>query len=306
LFASDASEDRNADFRFAYLAKLDLLRTRSHGHIETSVINKKHSLSNLYQPHLAQDLLPILLSVSTLVMPGVQFTQPDHIRQIFCSKLSEMYHSEVPLYGALVSLVDDTNAHIVATQPQYRSEAGRLRVERHGAIRVGKPEELHTLRRLFRTMNMLPVNYYDLSIAGVPVHATAFRPVTQHSLDFNPFRVFTSLLRPELIEDVEIRELARSLMDKREIFHPETLRLLDKAESQGGLDDSDAHCLVDHALLTFKWQSDALVEYDVYNRLATAHSLVADIAAFKGPHINHLTPRTLDIDTVQARMPEKG
>jgi uncharacterized glyoxalase superfamily metalloenzyme YdcJ len=235
-----------------------------------------------------------------------QFAQPDHIRQLFCSKLSEMYHSEVPLYGSLVSLVDDTNAAIMKTQPQYRSEAGRLRVERHGAIRVGKPEELYTLRRLFRLMNMLPVNYYDLSIAGVPVHATAFRPVTQHSLDFNPFRVFTSLLRPELIEDVEIRHLAQSLLANRQIFHPTTLDLISKSESQGGLSQTDAESLVDHALLTFKWQSDALVEYDVYNRLARAHSLVADIAAFKGPHINHLTPRTLDIDTVQARMPEKG
>ena len=37
-----------------------------------------------------------------------------------------------------------------------------------------------------------------------------------------------------------------------------------------------------------------------------AHRLIADVVSFKGPHINHLTPRTLDIDAVQARMPDAG
>jgi uncharacterized glyoxalase superfamily metalloenzyme YdcJ len=37
-----------------------------------------------------------------------------------------------------------------------------------------------------------------------------------------------------------------------------------------------------------------------------AHRLIADVVSFKGPHINHLTPRTLDIDAVQAQMPAWG
>ena len=36
----------------------------------------------------------------------------------------------------------------------------------------------------------------------------------------NPFRVFTSLLRFDLIEDEETRELARSTLEKHEIFPP--------------------------------------------------------------------------------------
>lgn len=153
---------------------------------------------------------------------------------------------------------------------------------------------------------MFPVNYYDLSIAGVPVHATAFRPISQDSLDFNPFRVFCSLLRTELIQDEEIKEMSERLLVDRNIFHPETITLLERSEAQGGLVQSDAESLVDHALLTFKWQSEALVEYEDYLKLRAAHALVADIVAFKGPHINHLTPRTLDIDSVQAKMPENG
>lgn len=183
--------------------------------------------------------------------------------------------------------------------------ADRLKVERHGAIRVGNPSELHTLRRLFALMAMYPVNYYDLSTSGLPVHATAFRPVTEESLAVNPFRVFTSLLRTELITDARVREVAKERLEGRVIFHPRTVELIERAEMQGGLGERDALALVQHALQTFRWQSDARVSKETYEELSSAHSLVADIVAFRGPHINHLTPRTLDIDAVQARMPEK-
>lgn len=33
---------------------------------------------------------------------------------------------------------------------------------------------------------------------------------------------------------------------------------------------------------------------------------MADVVSFKGPHINHLTPRTLDIDAAQSAMVEHG
>ena len=64
------------------------------------------------------------------------------------------------------------------------------------------------LRRLFAVMGMHPVGYYDLSIAGVPVHSTAFRPIADAALKRNPFRIFTSLLRLELIESTELRKQA--------------------------------------------------------------------------------------------------
>ncbi|KAJ9113629.1 hypothetical protein QFC22_005937 [Naganishia vaughanmartiniae] len=224
-----------------------------------------------------------------------------------------MYRSEVPLYGDLVQLVDEVNAGAIANHQGFEGEElkremeeNRLKVERHGAIRVGKASELHTLRRLFALMAMFPVNYYDLSVAGLPVHATAFRPITPDSLTINPFRVFTSLLRLDLITDVRVRQIALKRLEKREIFRKETIALVEKAEAQGGLlNEEDAVMLVQHAMETFRWQSDALVEKEVYDELKEAHSLVADVVAFRGPHINHLTPRTLDIDAVQARMPEK-
>jgi uncharacterized glyoxalase superfamily metalloenzyme YdcJ len=38
-------------------------------------------------------------------------------------------------------------------------------------------------------MGMDPVGYYDLSVAGIPVHSTAFCPTSEDALRVNPFRV---------------------------------------------------------------------------------------------------------------------
>ena len=139
-------------------------------------------------------------------MNDTSFLSSDEIRSLFSRRMSEMYRAEVPLYGDLLDVVADVNADsmrepTLLAQLRRNGELERIDVERHGAIRLGKPEELATMRRLFKVMGMAPVGYYDLSVAGVPVHSTAFRPVTDASLSNNPFRVFTSLLRLELIEN---------------------------------------------------------------------------------------------------------
>lgn len=237
---------------------------------------------------------------------------PDLIRQRFSRAMSDMYREEVPLYGALMELVAQTNAQVlrddsrVAQQLRSTGQIERLDLERHGAIRVGTAEELATISRLFAVMGMQPVGYYDLTPAGVPVHATAFRAVHEASLQVSPFRVFTSLLRLELIENPELREFARAVLARRSIFTPGALALIDKSENQGGLDEQDAETFVEQALETFRWHHSATVTAEQYRQLSAQHRLVADVVAFKGPHINHLTPRTLDIDRVQAQMPEYG
>ncbi|MBF8773997.1 VOC family protein [Pseudomonas fulva] len=245
-------------------------------------------------------------------MDPVRFMHPDAIRALFSTALSAMYKQEVPLYGDLLDLVADVNAQTLAAQPalaeRLRSSGDeqRLSVERHGAIRVGTAEELQGLRRLFAVMGMAPVGYYDLSIAAVPVHATAFRPIEAASLRANPFRVFTSLLRLELIEDPQLREQACQLLNERTIFTPGVMALIDRHERDGGLTETDAHVFVKEALETFRWHQSATVSAEQYRALHDQHRLIADVVAFRGPHINHLTPRTLDIDRAQAQMRSRG
>jgi uncharacterized glyoxalase superfamily metalloenzyme YdcJ len=45
---------------------------------------------------------------------------------------------------------------------------------------------------------------------------------------------------------------------------------------------------------------------DDYNKLKAEHPMVADIVCFPSSHINHLTPRTLDIDLAQQEMIRQG
>lgn len=232
-----------------------------------------------------------------------QLVSPDLLRTRFSTEMSRMYREEVPAYGTLVEIVQTVNAAAMDA-PVESDSAGRLNLERHGAIRLGTPSELFNMRRMFALLGMHPVGYYDLSVAGIPVHATAFRPVAAKALSANPFRVFTSLLRLDLIASDELRRQARELLDARSIFTPEAMELCARAEQTGGLDDDDADRFVAALTQTFRWHSDAPVSADTYDALLASHRLTADIVSFKGPHINHLTPRTLDIEAVQSRMPE--
>ena len=245
-------------------------------------------------------------------MTAERFVSPDHIRSLFAQAMSHMYRTEVPLYGDLVALVSAINARVLSDQPELAQSLARtddlerIDLERHGAIRVGTPAELAMLRRVFAVMGMFPVGYYDLAVAGVPVHSTAFRPVDPASLARNPFRVFCSLLRLELIEDPGLRQQAADILARRNIFTDGALALVAKAEEQGGLDAADAEAFVAEALETFRWHSDATVPLETYRQLHDAHRLIADVVSFRGPHINHLTPRTLDIDAAQDGMIAAG
>lgn len=84
------------------------------------------------------------------------------------------------------------------------------------------------------------------------------------------------------------------------------MALVEIAEQAGGLTEEQADEFIAEVLHTFRWQSSAIVDAGTYARLCNAHRLIADVVSFRGPHINHLTPRTLDIDAAQAEMPRRG
>ncbi|RVQ69124.1 VOC family protein [Croceicoccus ponticola] len=232
------------------------------------------------------------------------FVSSDTLRARFSAAMSAMYRTEVPLYADLLAIVADVNAR---TAPDLASrDNARISEERHGAIRVGTGEELAQMRRFFAVLGMVPVGYYDLAQAGLPVHSTAFRPVTQAALSANPFRMFCSLLRLDLIADADLRDSAAQALASRRICSERLLDLVAKAEADGGLDEGDASVFLAEGLDVFRWHAESRVKEAEYLRLRAQHPLIADIVCFKGPHINHLTPRTLDIDATQAEMRARG
>ena len=218
-----------------------------------------------------------------------------------------MYRSEVPLYGALVDIVRQVDKAVVRRQGKS-PEALEVRhqLERHGAIRLGTAHELRMIKRLFAVLGMYPVGYYDLTIVGFPLHATAFRPVSEESLARNPFRVFTTVLRRDLLSP-NIRTMTDSILARRKLFTSRLLQIIDRVEAQRVvLTAQDADDLIEDALQIFKWHSRAIVSSDDYLALNKEHAMVADIVCFPSAHINHLTPRTLDIDLVQRQMLSQG
>ncbi len=239
---------------------------------------------------------------------NASFLTADALRAKFAAALSVMYRAESPQYRALSDLVARINRHTLAADHELArklvdaGEIERLEVERHGAIRLGSAQELATLRRLFAVLGLAPVGYYDLSSAGIPVHSTAFRPIGREALRASPFRIFTSLLRLDLIEERELKREAAATLAARNIFTPHLLRLLKQAEEAGGLDAAQADGFVVEAVRIFHWRGEARVSAQNYRKFASAHPLLADILCFDTPHINHLTLATLDIDAVHATM----
>jgi uncharacterized glyoxalase superfamily metalloenzyme YdcJ len=244
-----------------------------------------------------------------------EYVDTDELRTLFALAMSAMYKKEVPLYGNLMRIVRTVNEETLAnsSDPGITSlrngdvAAERLDLERHGAIRLGTQHELQTVRRIFETIGMHPVGYYDLSQAGLPMHATCFRPTTTAALKKNPFRVFTTLLRPDMLKDVETRDVALELLARRNIFSERLLELLDAADKQGGrLTSSQGTLFVQEAVETFGWRPVAAASKEKYLKLKEQHAILADIACFQSPHINHLTPRTLNISAAQKRMKAEG
>ncbi|KAJ4387548.1 hypothetical protein N0V93_008143 [Gnomoniopsis smithogilvyi] len=251
------------------------------------------------------------------------YVDADSLRTTFALAMSAMYSTEVPLYSDLIRIVQNVNRQVLAQASSSSSSSSspsssssspgeapvhdsveRLTLERHGAIRLGTPQELHTVRRIFALMGMHPVGYYDLTVAKLPMHATCFRPIAAASLEANPFRVFTTLLRPERLHSSEAREVALRLLARRNIFSRALLDLLDTAEArqQGRLTREQGDTFVAEALRSFSWQPVAAATHEEYGILRAEHPILADIACFRSAHINHLTPRALDIDMAQRSM----
>lgn len=229
-------------------------------------------------------------------MTDQSFRHPDQLRADFSQALSDMYRNEVPAYGTLIDIVGRINA---------QHEGIRSDGERHGAIRLGTAAELSLIGRVFAVLGLYPVGYYDLSVAGLPVHSTAFRPITVEGFNASPFRMFTSLLRLDMLPS-GLRKTAEAALAARSIFSGMGHTLLEQAEREGGLSSKDGTAFIREAVGIFAWRKRAHVDLATYKALLAEHPLIADIVSFQGPHMNHLTPRVADIDAAQAMMGAEG
>jgi len=223
------------------------------------------------------------------------------------SELSTMFGQEVPLYDtsllvnrvcnrAVCDLLAQLHVGFSITDDQLDRTSG----ERHGAIRIGRPDEYRWITRFFACFAMEPHNFYDMANVGAksqPIIATAFRSA------LNPeHRVFTSLLLTDFFDE-STRARIEALLAQRRIVTDTAKALIEKSEQQGGLDWADAKALIREGTdRIFKWTGQAR-DHQLYTELCDAgFKIAADIACFQSHHLNHLTPNTCCMDLYTAAM----
>ncbi|GHE04993.1 2-oxoadipate dioxygenase/decarboxylase [Streptomyces alanosinicus] len=235
------------------------------------------------------------------------------LRAAFAERLSRMYGREVPAYTTLVDVSREVNEDVLRARgaaAERLGSIGRVTAERHGAIRVGTPRELRQVARIFGALGMRPVGFYDLreaAASAVPVVSTAFRPVDGEELARNPFRVFTSLLTPDdpRFFDAGLRSRLEAFLAARALFPPELLELADRAAAERELPEEEAERFLRLAVAAFELSAEP-VDRAWYETLERVSAVAADIGGVRSTHINHLTPRVLDIDELYRRMTERG
>jgi uncharacterized glyoxalase superfamily metalloenzyme YdcJ len=233
------------------------------------------------------------------------------LRKQFAAGLSAMYAGEVPAYGTLVEVSEQVNSDYVARHDgaERLGSLRRVTAERHGAIRVGSPAELAAVADLFAAFGMLPVGYYDLRSAKspIPVVSTAFRPIDAKELAHNPFRVFTSMLatRDRRYFDHDLRTRVETFLARRQLFDPALLARARMIAAEGACDAEEAEAFVAAAVSAFALSREP-INKSWYDELSRVSAVAADIAGVSSTHINHLTPRVLDIDDLYRRMTERG
>ncbi|MFN9972648.1 MAG: 2-oxoadipate dioxygenase/decarboxylase family protein, partial [Phycisphaerae bacterium] len=238
---------------------------------------------------------------------GVALADKVQMQHRLFSELSNMFGKEVPLYDKALLVNKECNKAVCALLGQMYSgftiseeQLDKTSGERHGAIRIGRPDEYRWIARFFAQFAMEPHNFYDMANVGAksqPIIATAFRSA------HNPeHRVFSSLLLTDYFDE-KTKARIEAVLAQRTVFSDKAKQLIEKGEKQGGLDWNDANDLIREGTeRIFKWTGKAR-DHSLYKELCDAgFKIAADIACFQAHHLNHLTPNTFWIDLYTAAM----
>jgi uncharacterized glyoxalase superfamily metalloenzyme YdcJ len=238
---------------------------------------------------------------------ATEFADRREMQNVLFAELSRMFGREVPLYDRSLAVNAETNRaacelvarlhrgfHVSAAQLERTSG------ERHGAIRIGRPDEYRWIARYFGCFAMEPHNFYDMTCVGAksqPIIATAFRSTLRPE-----HRVFTSLLRTDWF-DAATRARIEAVLARREVLSPRAKELVERCERDGGLPRAEFDELVREGTgRIFRWTGKAR-DLALYRELSDAgFRIAADIACFGSHHLNHLTPNTLLMDLYTAAM----
>lgn len=232
--------------------------------------------------------------------------EPAILRKMLAHELSQMYSKEIPEYKQFTQIVKASNIAFLEKNEHLKAhDKERVLEEKHGAIRVSTPEEMRLFSRIFKLMGMYPVEFYDLTPMGIPMIATAFRPIDA-SIEQSAFRMFTSMLHPDFIPEEVKPEVETILFERKNNpkFSKKLLALLNTTEHRK-LNHSETKAFIKELVSVFKLESSKPIYFPLYKSLREKNDVYADNICV-GINLNHLTPRAFDIVDAQKRLIESG
>ena len=101
--------------------------------------------------------------------------------------------------------------------------------------------------------------------------------------------------------DADLQARVQRFLGARTLFPPALLELADRSVAEGGLSPADSGRFLDLATAAFALSPEP-IDQPWYDELSAVSGVAADIAGVTTTHVNHLTPRVLDIDELYQRM----
>jgi uncharacterized glyoxalase superfamily metalloenzyme YdcJ len=105
--------------------------------------------------------------------------------------------------------------------------------------------------------------------------------------------------------DADLRARVQTFLGRRQLFDPALIARARVIAAEGGCDAGEADDFVAQAVASFALSREP-IEKPWYDELSRISAVAADIAGVTSTHVNHLTPRVLDIDELYRRMTARG
>ena len=225
-----------------------------------------------------------------------------------------LYGTEVPAYDTLVDVSREVNSDFVARHGADAARLGsieRVTAERHGAIRVGlgpraRPGGARVRRVRDASGGLLrPAGRLDelgaRGVHGVPADGPGGagpQPVPGVHLD-------AGRRRPALLRRRDRRRASRRSWPRARCSRPSCSRSPTARPSRTASERRTPSASSSSRRARSRCRREP-VDHDWYFHLERISSVAADIGGVPSTHINHLTPRVLDIDDLYARMQARG
>src|SRR5688572_19489490 len=113
------------------------------------------------------------MSMAPAAPKTAKFADKNRMQHRLFAELSAMFGKEVPLYDKSLLVNKVCNKAVVAQLSQMHrgftlsdDQLDKTSGERHGAIRIGTPEEYRWIAGFFAAFAMEPHNFYDMTSLG--------------------------------------------------------------------------------------------------------------------------------------------